>query len=93
MGSADYLKLGDHNAICDVCGGKFKASQLRKRWDNLYVCSRDFETRHPADFFRVKADDPSVSWTRPDEVQDTGTYVETDYFDLSLGGYTTAGSI
>ena len=63
------LKLGDWNAICDVCGFKFKASQLRKRWDNAMVCAEDYEERHPSDFFRTRAEDTSVSWTR-DEPED-----------------------
>ena len=61
------LKLGDWNAICDVCGFKFKASQLKKRWDNLMVCKEDFEHRHSMDFFKGKPDDPSVAWTRPED--------------------------
>lgn len=38
-----YLRLGDWNAICDVCGQKYKASQLMKRWDGLMVCKEDWE--------------------------------------------------
>ncbi len=66
MGRADYWKHGDHNAICDTCGFKFKASELKKTWDNMYVCSKDFEPRHPQDFVRGKKDDQSVPWSRPE---------------------------
>jgi len=59
------LILGDWNAICDICGLKLKASQLRKDWRGLMVCKEDYEQRHPQDFLRVRADDPSVPWTRP----------------------------
>jgi hypothetical protein len=38
-----YLKLGDWNGICDVCGEKYKASQLYLRWDGLRVCREDWE--------------------------------------------------
>ena len=65
-GKADYLKRGDWNAICDVCGFKYKASELTRRWDNLYVCKEDFELRHPQDFLRAVPDDQSVRWTRPE---------------------------
>ena len=34
----ERLVRGDWNAICDRCGFKFKASELKKTWDNLYVC-------------------------------------------------------
>ena len=30
------------------------------------VCSKDYETRHPQDFIRVPADNPSVPWARPE---------------------------
>lgn len=65
----DYLKLGDWNAICDVCGLKFKASMLRKRWDNLMVCEADYELRHPQDFLRVPKENTSPPWARPDRDQ------------------------
>ena len=81
MGRADYWKHGDHNAICDVCGFKFKASELKKTWDNFYVCSKDFEPRHPQDFLRGKKDDQSVPWSRPegiDEFSDPGDVTKDD---------------
>lgn len=52
LGSKDYLDLGNHNAICDVCGRKFKGQELRKRWDNLMVCHSDYEERHPQDLIK-----------------------------------------
>lgn len=45
---------GNYNAICDICGFKYKASELRKRWDGQMCCPEDFELRHPSDFYRVK---------------------------------------
>jgi hypothetical protein len=70
---------GDWDAICDVCGRKFKASTLRKRWDNLMVCSYDFEMRQPQDFVRAIVDKQTVPWSRP-ESSDTfvGTGITTE---------------
>lgn len=60
-------KLGDWNAICDVCGFKKKASELRKRWDGLMVCEDDWETRHPSDLYRFPTSTESiVPWTKPE---------------------------
>lgn len=59
------LELGKWNAICDVCGCKFKSSDLMQRWDGLMVCSKDFEARHPQDFLRVRTDTPAIPWSRP----------------------------
>lgn len=70
----NWLDLGNWNAICDVCGLKFKGSDLKKDWRGLMVCSKDFEQRHPQDFLRVRADDPSIPWARP-QGEDQFVYV------------------
>ena len=62
----NYYKHGAYNAICDICGFKYKSSQLIRRWDNAYVCKKDFEVRHPQDLIRVRPRESFLSWTRPD---------------------------
>lgn len=62
-----YYKHGSWNAICDVCGFKYKAEQLKLRWDGLMVCNSDWEMRNPQDLIRIPKEDPSVPWTRPGE--------------------------
>ena len=66
VGRSDYLKHGDPNAICDVCGFKYKLSQLKKRWDNLMVCPEDFEVRQPQDYVRGVRDQRSIPDARPE---------------------------
>lgn len=56
---------GQWNAICDVCGVKFKIGQLKKRWDGFLVCKDDWETRHPMDFIRLPDEKIGVIETRP----------------------------
>lgn len=68
LGPADYYKPGDYNALCDVCGFKFKASQLRRRWDGYQVCATDYEERHPQDLLRSKPEKQAVPWSRPEPV-------------------------
>ena len=48
------------------CGFKFKASDLRQRWDGLYVCQQDFEHRHPQELIRPIPDQVKLPWTRPE---------------------------
>jgi len=67
------LHMGDWNIICDVCGFKYKSSDIRKRWDNLYVCEDDWEPRHPMDFQKGFKDDQSVPFTRTDTVEEVVT--------------------
>lgn len=57
---------GGYNAICDVCGFKYKNTQLRKRWDGLMVCEADWENRHILDFYKPKLDEHPIPWSRPD---------------------------
>ncbi len=65
MGKADYWKDGDLNAICDQCGEKYKASELRLQWDNLRTCYRCFDYRHPQDLIRPPRPEQPPAWTRP----------------------------
>ena len=67
VGKKDYLALGDYNVICDICGFKFKASELRKRWDGYQCCSKDWEERQPQDLIRLPKERQAVPWARPDQ--------------------------
>lgn len=64
MGRSDYYKGGDWNSECDVCGQKYKYSKLRRRWDGVLVCPKDWEPRHPQDFVKGVKDNQSVPETR-----------------------------
>jgi hypothetical protein len=46
-----------HNAICDVCGFRYKASELKLRWDKLMVCPDDYELRNAQEFVRAMSND------------------------------------
>mgnify|MGYP003490115036 CR=1 FL=1 len=57
---------GDFWRICEVCGFRYRASETSKRWDGLFVCREDFETRHPQDFVRGRTDRINVPNPRPE---------------------------
>ena len=59
--------LGEWNAICDLCGRRFKASVLRENWKGLRVCREDWEPRHSMDFFRLPGEKISVPFARSDD--------------------------
>src|ERR1700694_145838 len=61
-----YFKNGSWNCVCDVCGFRFKAEDIVKRWDGAMVCRKDYEPRHPQDFIRVRDERISVPFTRPE---------------------------
>lgn len=73
----NYYKPGDWNAICDRCGFKFKASELRLEWTGLRVCEDDFELRHPQDFLRAKVDKINVPWVRKEAPESTPAATST----------------
>src|SRR3990167_7060433 len=70
-------KAGDWLAICDVCGFKFKASELKDRWDGLKVCIKDWEPRHSLDLLKAPKGEKPLPWTRPEpaDVEDGPTYI------------------
>jgi hypothetical protein len=89
MGRADYYNSGNYNAICDECGKKFKFEQLKKRWDGLFVCPRDWEPRHPQDYVKGIRDNMSVPVSRP---EGTDILIQEPYSHLvdgfSVNSYT-----
>lgn len=74
MGRADHYVHGDNNTICDRCGRKYKASDLKREWNGLYTCPDDFEPRHPQDLIKSKHDDQRPSLSRP---EGTDTFIST----------------
>lgn len=55
-----FFKSGTWNAICDICGMKYKMSELQKNWAGLVVCHKDFEQDHPQKYIRVRESGLSV---------------------------------
>lgn len=91
------LQWGDWNAVCDVCGFRFKASEMKKRWDNLMVCEQDYELRNPQDLIRVRGDRPAVPWARPEtDAQNIPACYLWDvsgYAGLAVTGCAQAGNV
>lgn len=87
-----WWKIGDHNAICDRCGFKFKASELKETWDGFFVCKDDWEPRHPLDFVQPVRVEPVLPWSRPER---TDVFVDANYCTPSgkqgLANYGQAG--
>jgi hypothetical protein len=80
----NYFKRGSWNVICDVCGVRHKADQVRKRWDGLMVCAEDWETDHPQKFLRVRSDPKPVPFVRSEPAD---TFADT----RAIAGIAVAG--
>lgn len=82
MAEDNYYKKGVWNCICQRCGFKFKSDQITKEWTGLLVCRECFETRHPQDFLRGRAEIQKVPFTAPEP---TDTFVTVNYVASTVG--------
>lgn len=75
---------GEWNAICDVCGFKFKSSDLREQWNGdikLMVCKDDYESRHPMDNYEGPiGPEGNIPWSKPDSAEAGGTDISGGTF-------------
>lgn len=81
-----YFKPGEWNVHCDVCGFKFKSSQVRKRWDGFMVCAEDWEADHPQKHIRVYETTSTVPFVREESVVEQPAcyiYSRSAYADLA----------
>lgn len=87
MGQADYLSLGDWNAVCAQCGTKYKASELQKHWTGDWWCYRCWEPRQPQDFVRGIKENPTAPF-----VQDPADiFIQFCTTVSAISGYAVAG--
>lgn len=59
------------NAICDICGFKFKRGEMRLNWKNQLVCYEDYEEKHPQLILKPRRDRQAVKDARPRQGTDT----------------------
>ena len=75
-----------HAAYCDVCGFRYQNTELRKRWDNLWVCSQDWEPEHPLDMQHTMPVTRPVAWARPDSTTTQRTVTRVLVADTGVAG-------
>lgn len=85
MSERGYI-AGQWNAICDVCGFRFKSSKLQKRWDGLMTCSECWEQRHIIDFTKAPPPEQAPTWTRPEGADQE---IEINYVNTTVGTQST----
>ena len=56
----------NYNYTCPRCGFVIKFADAKLDWRGVWVCAKDWEIRHPMDFFRQKSDAHVLPITRPD---------------------------
>jgi hypothetical protein len=80
--NAGYIK-GDYWQNCDVCGFNYRRSEMKERWDALWVCPEDWEPRHPQEFLEGVPDYQAVPVARPDYINTVSTTTLTA--DMATG--------
>ncbi len=75
MSERDYYKFGSWNNVCQNCGAKRKAEELKRKWDGTMNCSLCWEPRQPQDFCRGVKENSGVPWSYP---RPPLTFVNTD---------------
>ena len=85
MGNADFLSLGDYNAVCFECGRKKKASSLTKNWKGYFVCPEHNEPRQPQDFAGKAPQEEQVPWSQPPSNEFIAPFPEPQPFDPTTG--------
>lgn len=83
--TANYFKNGDWNVRCQACKKKMKRSELRQRWDGLWVDEKCYEIRNPQEYLKVPPEtyvldlrtpeDPATSLTEVFDVTDEDSTV------------------
>jgi hypothetical protein len=81
---------GDWLTICDVCGRKYKATNLKKRWDGLMCCDDDWEIRQPQDFVRGQADTQIAPWLRSEPSNSFIPFNFTEFLTATPQGSTSS---
>jgi hypothetical protein len=65
-------KPGTWLVSCDVCGIIHLNTQIKKRWDNLYVCESDWERDHPQKLIKIPRERIAAPFERVESVDGTG---------------------
>jgi hypothetical protein len=72
---------GNWKVACQSCGFWFPSGEIRRRWDGLLVCDKDYETRHPQTLIQIRAETAVPAFVSKDANPDE--YVEVCYIEDS----------
>ena len=79
----DRFVSGDHNAISDYSGQKYKRSQMRLTWKNELVGKEEWDPKQPQLTIRPPADRPAI--TNQTRTQPADPPLEVATLDPSVG--------
>lgn len=83
---------GNWKVACHVCGMWFPSGEIKKRWDGLLVCHKDWETRHPQTLIKVREEkavpafvsrDPTDNFTLVCDINSSSAYADMAVSDCA----------
>jgi hypothetical protein len=81
----NYYKDGSWNTVCQRCGLKHKAEELKVEWTGLHVCSPCWEPRHPQTLLKVPQEQVATPWSSPEPAD---TFINVPYIASNIGTQT-----
>lgn len=82
---------GNWKFACHVCGFWYPSGEIVKRWDGLYVCKKDYETRHPQTLLKIRGEHAFPTYVSKDVTPDQEVFF-CDIFKASpYAGMAAAG--
>lgn len=74
---------GNWKVTCHVCGFWYPSSEIKKRWDGVLCCPKDWETRHPQTLIKIRGERAFPSFASKDASPDPE--LDVCYLDGSSG--------
>lgn len=71
----------NHWCVCEICGFDYRTDDMKTTWDGKNVCAKDWESRHPQEIIRTKADTTApvgIATGEPEPTYVSVTYMDTD---------------
>lgn len=74
---------------CHRCGFWFPSTEIKREWTGLYVCEKDYESRHPQTLIKLKGETAFPEFVNKDGI-DTFAFSCDMYSILSMADFGTA---
>jgi hypothetical protein len=87
---------GNWKFACHRCGFWFPSGEIRRQWDGLLVCKKDWEPRHPQTLIKIRSDFSVPDFVSKDGtdtfVQNCDIFGSSPYAGMAVAGCAQAGT-
>ena len=82
---------GNWKVACHVCGMWYPSGEIRRRWDGVLACPKDWETRHPQTLIKIREETAKPTFVSKDQSPDTFVTVCSLQAQSCYSGLATSG--